>query len=250
MHQGAPYGHLALPSTVKDGSEDILRPILPVVLARMVGCTLEEVEQLLSELENAGVFSRTNEGTIFSRRMVQDEKVREARARGGKESLNNPNVPRPKSTKQTVGRVSFDPSLGGSPSSSSSSSSSSLEPKASNSNESQDDAGSMPEGFNSTSVAQIICQQNGWSGRQLLWAVKDAIDFQSKQRPEDTLEQVGEWLVQAYRDHRSSKDKFAVGPQKFFGEGLYQSTEPSPIQKTNLLTDNPATRALAQMGGE
>jgi len=108
----------------------------------------------------------------------------------------------------------------------------------------------MPEGFNSMSVAQIICQQNGWSGRQLLWAVKDAIDFQSKQRPEDTLEQVGEWLVQTYRDQRSLQGKFAVGPQKFFGEGLYQSFESPSSEKTDVLTDNPATRALAQMGGE
>jgi hypothetical protein len=248
MHQGAPYGHLALPSTVKDGGEDILRPILPAVLARMVGCTLEEVEQLLSELENAGVFSRTDEGTIFSRRMVQDEKVREARARGGKESLNNPNVPRPKSTKQTVQRISFDPSLGGSPSSSSSSSN--LEPRVSNSNECQSAAGSKPEGFNSTEVAQVLCSTNGWSGQGMIWTLKDAIEFQAKQMPEDTLEQVGEWLVQAFRVHRSSKGKFAVGPQKFFREGLYQSTELSPIQNTDVLTDNPATRALAQMEGD
>jgi hypothetical protein len=133
--------------------------------------------------------------------------------------------------------------------SSSSTSSSNLKPSVSNSNECQSDAEPMPEGLNSMSVAQIICQQNGWSGRQLLWAVKDAIEFQSKKMPEDTLEQVGEWLVQAYRTHRSSKGKFAVGPQKFFGEGLYQSSE-SPSQKTNVLTDNPATRALAQMEGD
>jgi hypothetical protein len=105
------------------------------------------------------------------------------------------------------------------------------------------------EGFNSTEVARALCSENGWSGRQLLWAVKDAIDFQSKQMPEDTLEQVGEWLAQAYRAHRSSKGKFAVGSLKFFSEGLYQSSE-SPSQKTNVLTDNPATRALAQMEGD
>ena len=134
--------------------------------------------------------------------------------------------------------------------SSSSSSSSNLKPRASNSSECQSDAGSMPVGFNSTEVAKVLCSANGWSGERIIWALKDAIEFQSKQRPEDTLEQVGQWLVQAYRDHRSSKGKFAVGPQKFFGEGLYQSFEPSPIQKTDLLTDNPATRALAQMEGD
>src|SRR5437899_2859018 len=95
MHQGTPYGHLTLPAT-KEGAKDILRHILPAVLARMVGCGEEEVQNLLNELEDAGVFSRTSEGVIFSRRMVQDEKLRESRAAGGIESLKNPNVPRPK----------------------------------------------------------------------------------------------------------------------------------------------------------
>lgn len=134
--------------------------------------------------------------------------------------------------------------------SSSSSSSSHLEPRSSNSNECQSNAGSIPEGFNSTEVAQVLCSTNGWSSHGMIWTLKDAIEFQSKQMPKDTLEQVGEWLVQAYRDHRASKGKFAVGPQKFFGEGLYQSSKPSSIQNTDLFTNNPATRSLAQMEGD
>jgi hypothetical protein len=106
------------------------------------------------------------------------------------------------------------------------------------------------EGFNSIEVARALCSENGWSGQKMIWTLKDAIEFQAKQIPEDTLEQVGEWLVQAYRAHRSSQGKYAVGPQKFFGEGRYQSSDPSPSQKTNLLTDNPATRAQAQMEGD
>jgi hypothetical protein len=123
MHQGTPYGHLTLP-TSKDAPKDMVRPILPPVLARMVGCDREECEALLRELEEAGVFSRTFEGVIFSRRMVRDEEVRGVRAAGGYESLNNPNVPRPKTDGWTSLRGSLDMSLGGSPSSSSSSSSS------------------------------------------------------------------------------------------------------------------------------
>jgi hypothetical protein len=92
----------------------------------MVGGALLEVEGLLSELEAAGVFSRTEDQIIFSRRMVQDEKVRETRASGGIQSLNHPNVQQPKnSRKDTIEgsvRVSLPPSFGGSPSSSSSSS--------------------------------------------------------------------------------------------------------------------------------
>jgi hypothetical protein len=124
MHQGYPYGYLTLPA--KDGDKDTLRPILPTILARMVGAAPEEVEGLLVELEHAGVFSRTDDRTIFSRRMVSDEKIRETRASGGANSLNNPNVPRPKSEQKDTLQGSLGVSLAGSfevsPSSSSSSS--------------------------------------------------------------------------------------------------------------------------------
>ncbi len=136
MHQANPYGHLLLPSGGEDGGRDILKPILPAILARMVGGTTDEVEGLLSELEEAEVLSRTTEGVIFSRRMVLDEKVREARAIGGADSLKNPNVPRPKATRKDTlpGSLggSLGMSLGGSPSSSSSSSNktSSCEPQS------------------------------------------------------------------------------------------------------------------------
>jgi hypothetical protein len=122
MHQGTPYGHLTLPAVSEDGGKDILRPILTPVLARMVGGTSEDVEGLLAELEHAGVFSRTAEGVVFSRRMVQDEKLRETRASGGANSLKNPNVPRPKDGRKDTFSGSLGESFGGSPSSSSSSS--------------------------------------------------------------------------------------------------------------------------------
>lgn len=107
MHEGTPYGYLRV------GNKDILPPIL----AKMVGETVENVEIWLKELENSGVFSRKPEktGCIYSRRMVKDEKVRESRANGGIKSLENPNVPRP--------RISLPPSLGVSPASASASAS-------------------------------------------------------------------------------------------------------------------------------
>lgn len=73
MHEGTPYGHLKVGSKV----------ILPDNLARMIGLTLEETSRLVGELEEAGVFSRTTEGCIYSRRMVRDEEIREKRAKGG-----------------------------------------------------------------------------------------------------------------------------------------------------------------------
>jgi uncharacterized phage protein (TIGR02220 family) len=78
MHEGAPYGYLKVNNKV----------ILPSNLARMVGATLQEVEGLLEELETAGVFSRDEDGCIFSRRMVKDERVRNSRAAGGKKGGN------------------------------------------------------------------------------------------------------------------------------------------------------------------
>ena len=103
MHDGTPYGHLRV------GGKDILPP----VLARMVGASLEEVEGWLEELEQAGVFSRTETGTIYSRRMVRDEEIRQKRAAGGVKSLDNPNVPRPKKKEgYPSGGPSGDPSAG------------------------------------------------------------------------------------------------------------------------------------------
>jgi hypothetical protein len=74
MHEGNPYGFLKVGSKV----------ILPSNLAAMCGATLDEVKGLLAELKDADVFSIDDEGVMFSRRMVKDEKVRAARAAGGK----------------------------------------------------------------------------------------------------------------------------------------------------------------------
>lgn len=73
MHEGTPYGHLKVNDKV----------ILPANLARMVGETLEVVEGWLSELADAGVFQYDDNGSIFSKRMVRDEELRNKRASGG-----------------------------------------------------------------------------------------------------------------------------------------------------------------------
>ncbi len=81
MHDGAPYGHLRVTA---EG------------LARMVGDKVPLVRKLLAELDAAGVPSKTDDGTWFSRRMVRDEELRLRRSAGGSKSLDHPNVPRPK----------------------------------------------------------------------------------------------------------------------------------------------------------
>lgn len=74
MHQGSPYGHLKVNDKVVSDQQ----------LARIVGANLDEVKSWLEELSDAAVFSTTDDGVIFSRRMVSDEGFRAARAAGGK----------------------------------------------------------------------------------------------------------------------------------------------------------------------
>lgn len=81
MHEGLPYGHLTV------GGE----AVTDLQLARMVGETPARVRKLLRELEAHGVFSRTDSGVMFSRRMVRDEHIRNVRAEAGKLG-GNPNL--------------------------------------------------------------------------------------------------------------------------------------------------------------
>lgn len=62
-HDGEPYGHVALNGHALGASD----------LADMISkTTVKEVAKLLAELEAVGVFSRTESGTIYCRRMVKD----------------------------------------------------------------------------------------------------------------------------------------------------------------------------------
>lgn len=79
MHEGVPYGHL----TTAAG-----QPIEPAQLARLVGESPAVTKRLLDELEANNVFSRNEEGAIYSRRMVRDEHIREVRAEAGKKGGN------------------------------------------------------------------------------------------------------------------------------------------------------------------
>ena len=74
MHEGTPYGHLKVGDKV----------ILPINLANMVGATLQDVEGWIEELRQSSVFETLDDGTIFSKRMIRDEILRNKRAEGGK----------------------------------------------------------------------------------------------------------------------------------------------------------------------
>lgn len=73
MHEGEPYGHLTVLS----------RPMEPQALAKLVGEGAPAVKRWLAELQANEVYSVTDAGVIFSRRMVRDEALREVRANGG-----------------------------------------------------------------------------------------------------------------------------------------------------------------------
>lgn len=88
-------------------------------IARMTGGSVDEVKVLLTELEHAGIFSCTERGTIYSRRMVRDESKRYKCAEAGKKGGGNPIL------SQTFkgdykGRVKGSPKQNPNPSSSSS----------------------------------------------------------------------------------------------------------------------------------
>lgn len=73
MHEGEPYGHLT----------DLGQPMSAEALGRLVGESATAVKRWLAELDARAVFSRTDTGVIYCRRMVRDEAVRQARAAGG-----------------------------------------------------------------------------------------------------------------------------------------------------------------------
>lgn len=101
MHDGDPYGHLTAGGV----------PTEPHVLARMCGVSVKKTKKWLIELEAHNVFSRTQAGVIFSRRMVRDEQLRQRRGAGGVKSLENPNVPRPKDRAKDTFDSSFPHSI-------------------------------------------------------------------------------------------------------------------------------------------
>ncbi|MGJ7611124.1 MULTISPECIES: hypothetical protein [unclassified Variovorax] len=76
MHQGEPYGHLTMPNG---------KPMEPLQLGNLCKIGPALCRKLIAELEGNGVLSRAENGTIFSRRMVRDEDLRNRRAAGGKE---------------------------------------------------------------------------------------------------------------------------------------------------------------------
>lgn len=86
MHGAEPYGHL-----VMNG-----KPITAEAISRLIDVPVKAVNQAIKELGRNGVFSVTDDGIIYSRRMVRDElKATSNRlngTRGGNPHLKNQRV--------------------------------------------------------------------------------------------------------------------------------------------------------------
>lgn len=81
MHKATPTGHLLI-----NGKPAPIR--LMAITAR---CSEKEAKRCEAELEEFGVFSRTADGTIYSRRMVKDSQLAEKAKAWGSQG-GNPNV--------------------------------------------------------------------------------------------------------------------------------------------------------------
>lgn len=81
MHEAEPYGHLLI-----NGQKPTW-----AMIATLAGAPSQTVQAAVQELKQAGVFSLTDTGIIFSRRMVRDfEKANRDKANGARGG--NPNI--------------------------------------------------------------------------------------------------------------------------------------------------------------
>ena len=74
MHEAEPYGHL-LVNGINPNTKQ---------LSAILGDSERELKALIGELEAAGVFTRTEEGVITSRRMIRDKKKADEDAKNGR----------------------------------------------------------------------------------------------------------------------------------------------------------------------
>ena len=114
MHQASTYGHLLIAGRSPSIEE----------LARLLGQRDISVTEWVQELDTNKVFSRTDDGVIYSRRMVQDEKKRQQWVkRQRKHRIDNDNTVRDRSVTPSARHEDVTPPSRRSSSSSSSSTS-------------------------------------------------------------------------------------------------------------------------------
>jgi hypothetical protein len=90
-HEANPVGHVLINGRKPNGRQ----------MAVIAGCTEREAKKYEAELEEAGVFSRAFDGTIYCRRMVRDAEVSEQGKAWGKTGGNPTLKPKPNGSNPT-----------------------------------------------------------------------------------------------------------------------------------------------------
>lgn len=97
MHEATPYGHLLVHGQTPNEAQ----------LASLTGISTAELPHLVAELERLGVFSRTREGVIYSRKLVRMASkaaiARKNGKKGGNPSLGNQMGNKPSDNHQDKG---------------------------------------------------------------------------------------------------------------------------------------------------
>ena len=143
MHHADPYGHLLVSG----------RSPTETQLAMLAGASPEQIPDLLGELELAEVFSRTQKGVIFSRRMTRDDKKARLAEKNGK-SGGNPSLCKNKDIRPSDNPPFNQPDKGGDKAQKPEARSQKEPPPTS----SNPEAGGKPDGCGSGG-AETICQK-------------------------------------------------------------------------------------------
>lgn len=97
MHEATPYGHLLVSGLAPTDTQ----------LAVLVGASPDQIPVLRGELEAAGVFSRTKEGVIYSRRMTRVAKKSAIARKNGKNG-GNPTLRKQKDISSSDNQIPTD----------------------------------------------------------------------------------------------------------------------------------------------
>jgi hypothetical protein len=95
MHEAIPYGHMVVSGISPTDTQ----------LAVLTGAPSEQIPELIGELEQAGVFSRTKEGVIYSRKMTRVAKKAAVARKNGKNG-GNPSLRKIKEISASVNQTS------------------------------------------------------------------------------------------------------------------------------------------------
>ncbi|MFC3628233.1 hypothetical protein ACFOM8_02100 [Paracoccus angustae] len=97
MHEAVPYGHLLVAGRSPTDAQ----------IAVLAGAPSDQIPELLGELEAAGVFSRTKDGVIYSRKMTRTAKKAAIARKNGKNG-GNPVLCKSKDNQQSDNQKATD----------------------------------------------------------------------------------------------------------------------------------------------